>query len=59
MDNLKRRLVSAYLRIGGADGQGYAEYALILASVAIAAIAALSTLGGNITSALNNVAGKV
>jgi Flp pilus assembly pilin Flp len=59
VESIQRRIVSAYLRIIASDGQGYTEYALILASIAIAAIAALQLLGGNITSALNGVAGKV
>jgi pilus assembly protein Flp/PilA len=37
-------------------GQGLTEYALILFLVAIAAIAALTLLGGNIASVLNSVA---
>ncbi|MGO9062456.1 MAG: Flp family type IVb pilin [Candidatus Binataceae bacterium] len=59
MKTIQRRIVSAYLRIAAAGGQGYTEYALILASVAIAAIVALQLLGTNITAALNGVAGKV
>jgi pilus assembly protein Flp/PilA len=37
-------------------GQGMAEYALILALVAIVAMAALTPLGSNIKTALNSVA---
>ena len=40
-------------------GQGLAEYALILALIAIIAIVALSFLGGNISSILSNVAKSV
>jgi pilus assembly protein Flp/PilA len=39
--------------IGEIDGQGLAEYALILALIAIVAISALSFLGGGINSILS------
>ncbi|MBK5094174.1 MAG: Flp family type IVb pilin [Deltaproteobacteria bacterium] len=38
------------------EGQGLAEYALILVLVAIVCVAALLLLGGNINSVLCNVA---
>jgi pilus assembly protein Flp/PilA len=41
------------------DGQGLTEYALILALIAIVAIAALTLLGGSITSALSTVANSI
>jgi Flp pilus assembly pilin Flp len=41
----------------GERGQGLAEYALILALVAILCAAALTTLKGGITNALNSMAG--
>ncbi len=37
------------------EGQGLAEYALILALIAIVAIVALLFLGGQISGILNNV----
>jgi pilus assembly protein Flp/PilA len=37
------------------DGQGLAEYALILALVAVVAIVALAFLGGDVTSTLSNL----
>ena len=37
------------------EGQGLTEYALILALIAIIAIAALSFLGGKVTSELSTV----
>ena len=58
MESIQRRVVSAYLRMVEC-GQGYTEYALILATIAIAAIVALQALGTNISTALNDVAGKV
>jgi Flp pilus assembly pilin Flp len=59
MESIQRRVVSAYLRMVEVNGQGYTEYALILATIAIAAIVALQALGTNISAALNDVAGKV
>jgi pilus assembly protein Flp/PilA len=41
------------------EGQGLTEYALILALIAVVAIAALTLLGGNITSELNTVANTI
>jgi pilus assembly protein Flp/PilA len=41
------------------EGQGLAEYGLILALVAIACIVALTALGGSISGALNRVAGSI
>ena len=41
------------------DGQGLTEYALILALIAIIAIAALTFLGGQVTSELSTVGNAV
>ena len=41
------------------DGQGLAEYALVLALIAIVAIAALVFLGGQISSILTTVGNSV
>ena len=41
------------------DGQGLAEYALILALIAIVAIVALLFLGGQISGILNTVGSSV
>jgi len=41
------------------DGQALVEYALILGLIAVLAIGALTLLGGNITSILSTIAGKV
>jgi pilus assembly protein Flp/PilA len=38
------------------EGQGLTEYALILALIAVVAIAALTLLGGSVTSVLSTVA---
>ncbi len=41
------------------EGQGLAEYALILALIAIVAIVALIFLGGQVSSILSNVGSSV
>ncbi len=46
-------------RMGDEEGQGLAEYGLILALIAVVCIAALTLLGTNISSTLNNIAGSV
>ena len=46
-------------RVGKADGQGLAEYALILALIAIVAIVSLLFLGGQISKILSNVGKSV
>jgi pilus assembly protein Flp/PilA len=44
---------------GDAHGQGMAEYGLILALVAVVVVGAVTLLGGNISSAMNSVAGSI
>jgi pilus assembly protein Flp/PilA len=41
------------------EGQGLAEYALILALIAIVAIGALILLGGQISSILSSIAASI
>ncbi len=41
------------------DGQGLTEYALILALIAIIAVAALTLLGGKVTSVLSTTANRL
>ena len=53
-----------YLRVTDAlrrdeEGQGLAEYALILALIAIVAIIALIFLGGQVSTILSNVGNSV
>jgi pilus assembly protein Flp/PilA len=43
----------------GDDGQGLAEYALILALIAIIAIVALIFLGGQISKIISTVGGSI
>ena len=46
-------------RSAGEDGQGLAEYALILALIAIVAIIALIFLGGQVSKILSTVGNSV
>lgn len=41
------------------EGQGLTEYALILALIAVIAIAALTLLGGKVTSVLSTAANSI
>ncbi len=51
-DGMRRRFLEA-------EGQGLAEYALILALIAIVAIVALIFLGGQISAILSTVGNSV
>jgi pilus assembly protein Flp/PilA len=55
--SLVNRLLAAMRR--DEDGQGLAEYALILALIAIVAIVALIFLGGQVSSILSTVGNSV
>ena len=49
-----------FIRIGlNERGQGLAEYALILALIAVLAIAAVTFLGGQIRTILSSVGNKI
>jgi pilus assembly protein Flp/PilA len=54
-----RRLALALEALNDEEGQGLTEYALILGLIAVIAIAALTLLGGHITSALSTVANSL
>mgnify|MGYP003576443237 CR=1 FL=1 len=56
--NLLTAIIS-YFRNDDEEGQGLAEYALILALIAIVAIIALLFLGGQISGILNTVGSSV
>ena len=49
------KMYRLYFRIQEARGQGMAEYALILAGIAVVAMAALTPLGSAIKSLLTSV----
>ena len=51
-----RELLNLYI---AEEGQDLAEYALVIALVAVIAVGALTTLGGNISSTLSNIAGNI
>ena len=48
-------LTRFFAKLQSEEGQGLAEYALILVLVAIVCVAALIFLGGSINNVLNNV----
>jgi Flp pilus assembly pilin Flp len=48
-------LRSVLARMRGEDGQGLAEYALILFFIAVVAVVALTLLGTQISSILNTI----
>jgi len=50
---------SAVIAAADEAGQGLAEYALILALIAIVAIVALTFLGGQVSTILSDVAGNI
>ena len=56
MTSLSKEILSSLRR---EDGQGLAEYALILALIAIVAIVALIFLGGQVSSILSTVGNSV
>ncbi|MCO5201307.1 MAG: Flp family type IVb pilin [Chloroflexi bacterium] len=61
MSKIKNWAISkvAKYQIAKEEGQGLAEYGLILALIAIVCIAALTLLGGNVRDALNSVANSI
>ena len=59
MRSLIQSLVERSLQGKRRDGQGLAEYALILALIAIVAIIALIFLGGQVSTILSTVGNSV
>ncbi|WP_249021644.1 Flp family type IVb pilin [Conexibacter sp. S30A1] len=55
---INMKLALAHL-LDDEEGQGLTEYALILALIAIVAIAALTLLGGKVTSVLNTISSSL
>jgi Flp pilus assembly pilin Flp len=53
------RFAALFRPLGRTDGQGLAEYALILALIAIVAIIALIFLGTQVSSIINTVGASV
>ncbi len=58
MKSLNNRVLSAWVRLPE-QGQGYTEYTILLALIAIAAYAAVKLLGSNVSTAMSGVAGSV
>ena len=56
--NWALRKAAAY-QIANEEGQGLAEYGLILALIAVICIAALTALGGGVASKLQEVANEL
>jgi pilus assembly protein Flp/PilA len=59
IDRLFVQLTSAYYGAAREEGQGLAEYGLILALVAVLCVAALTSLQGGISNTLNAVTAKL
>ena len=55
MAGLNRGIAALLRSVEPSDGQGLAEYALILALIAIVAIVALIFLGGQVSTILSTV----
>lgn len=58
MKTLRNQVLGSYVRVREM-GQGYTEYTILLALIAIAAYAAVKLLGTNVSTAMNGVAGSV
>ena len=52
-------MITNFFRMQDSDGQSLAEYALILALIAVVAIAALLFLGGQITAILSAIGNAI
>jgi pilus assembly protein Flp/PilA len=55
VDRIVRLNAVRHLVPRGQNGQGLAEYALILALIAVAAIVAITFMGGSINTMLSNL----
>ena len=60
VDRTMVKVLSALAQLKyGEDGQGMAEYGLILALVAVVVVGAVTTLGTNINSKVTSIAGSI
>ena len=61
MSKLQNWATRKYIEVrhGGEEGQGLAEYGLILALIAVVCATALVTLQGGISTTLGNVSAKL
>ena len=58
-DTILRLLSWQHSYLADEDGQGLTEYGLIIALVAIAAVGALTTLGGGLSGKLEEISGSL
>lgn len=58
METFEGQVLKNYLRLRE-KAQGYTEYTILLALIAIAAYAAVKLVGTNVSTAMNSVAGSV
>ncbi len=59
MSKIKNWAIEKIAKHQAEEGQGLAEYGLILALIAVACIVALTALGGGIAGALGDVTAKL
>jgi len=60
METVKNRVLKAFVWARELkEGQGYTEYLILLALIAIAAYGAVQLLGNNVSKAMSSVAGSV
>jgi pilus assembly protein Flp/PilA len=59
IDRMVTQVLTACYSLRDDEGQGLAEYGLILALVAVVVVGAVTTLGKNIGSTLTSVAGSI
>jgi len=52
-------ILRLYARIREQKGQSMAEYALIMAAIAVVAMVAYTALGGNVSTLVSNVSGQL
>jgi len=52
-------ILALYMHIREQKGQSMAEYALIMAAIAVVAMVAYNALGNNVSTLVNNVAGQL
>jgi pilus assembly protein Flp/PilA len=61
ISRIRSQVLGRYIALsqGSEEGQGLAEYGLILALIAVVCIAALTTLGGGINTTLGSINGAL
>ena len=59
MSKIKNWAMTKLVATKDEEGQGLAEYGLILALIAVVCVLALTTLGGAISGVLGSIAGSI